>query len=240
MSGPPAGERVLEPDGPLRLLLASPQQLYRTGLRIALERDCTVVAETEDDPTTVAGAAKTMPDVALIDLALPAPGGFEATRQIRRHGPTVAVILLGEAETDDDVFAALRAGAAAYVRKDIAPAELGEIVRRAARGEYLINERVFARPAVARRLMAEFGRLALFGPQPEAVFARPSPRELEVLESIAQGRTNRQVAVALGISEQTVKNHMSAILRKLSANDRTQAVVQAIREGWIRWPDELT
>jgi DNA-binding NarL/FixJ family response regulator len=235
-------ERALDPGAPhpTRLLLASPHELLRTGLRITLDRepDVRVLAEAADAAATVAAVIELLPEVALIDLALGAPGGFEVTRRIRRSAPTVAVVVLGDGETDDDVIAALRAGAAAYVRKDLRPSDLVELVRRAAAGEYLINERVFARPGVARRLVGEFGQLAVFGPAAEAVFAPLSPRELEVLQSIAQGRTNKLVAAHLTISEQTVKNHMSSILRKLAVNDRTQAVVQAMREGWIRWPSE--
>jgi DNA-binding NarL/FixJ family response regulator len=105
------------------------------------------------------------------------------------------------------------------------------------RGEYLINDTVFARPAVAGRVLKEFRGFAVYGQEAGPLFAPFTPREREVLDHIAEGMTNRQVADALGISEQTVKNHVSSILRKLSLNDRTQAVVYAIRQGWVRLED---
>ena len=104
-------------------------------------------------------------------------------------------------------------------------------------GEYLINDRVFAKPAVASRVLKEFRELAVYGQAVAPIFAPLSPREFEVLDNIAQGMSNKEVAYALSISEQTVKNHMSSILRKLSVNDRTQAVVYAVRQGWIQMPD---
>ena len=105
-------------------------------------------------------------------------------------------------------------------------------------GEYLINDRVFARPSVASRVLKEFRDLAVYGQSDTPIFAPLSPREVEILDNIAQGMTNKQVAYALSISEQTVKNHMSSILRKLSVNDRTQAVVYAMKQGWIRMPED--
>ena len=105
-------------------------------------------------------------------------------------------------------------------------------------GEYLINDKVFAKPAVASRVLKEFRELAVYGQEAAPIFAPLSPREVEILDNIAQGMTNKQVAYALSISEQTVKNHMSSILRKLSVNDRTQAVVYAMRQGWIRMPED--
>ena len=104
-------------------------------------------------------------------------------------------------------------------------------------GEYLINDKVFSKPAVASRVLKEFRELAVYGSDAQPIFAPLSPREVEILDNIAQGMTNKQVAYALSISEQTVKNHMS-ILRKLSVNDRTQAVVYAMRQGWIKIPED--
>ena len=133
---------------------------------------------------------------------------------------------------------AIKAGAAAFVLKDISPEDLVTIIRRVNTGEYLINDKVFAKPAVASRVLKEFRELAVYGQEAAPIFAPLSPREVEILDNIAQGMTNKQVAYALSISEQTVKNHMSSILRKLSVNDRTQAVVYAMRQGWIRMPED--
>ena len=124
------------------------------------------------------------------------------------------------------------------ILKDVGPDDLVTIIRRVATGEFLINDKVFAKPAVASRVLKEFRELAVYGAEAQPIFAPLSPREVEILDNIAQGMTTKQVAYALSISEQTVKNHMSSILRKLSVNDRTQAVVYAMRQGWIRMPED--
>ena len=141
-------------------------------------------------------------------------------------------------EDEDALFDAIKAGAAAFILKDVGPDDLVTIIRRVFAGEYLINDKVFAKPAVASRVLKEFRELAVYGQEAAPIFAPLSPREVEILDNIAQGMTNKQVAYALSISEQTVKNHMSSILRKLSVNDRTQAVVYAMRQGWIRMPED--
>jgi len=148
------------------------------------------------------------------------------------------VIVLAAAEDEDSLFDAIKAGAAAFILKEVDPADLVAIIRRVSSGEYLINDKVFSRPAVASRVLKEFRELAIYGQEAQPIFAPLSPREVEILDNIAQGMTNKQVAYALSISEQTVKNHMSSILRKLSVNDRTQAVVYAMKQGWIRLPED--
>jgi len=207
-------------------------------VRFLLERaDYTVVgAHTGREAVTAAKEHK--PDVILMDLSLPAPGGIETTQRIRRELPATAIVVLAAEEDEDALFEAIRAGAAAFILKDIAPEDLVMVIRRVVAGEYLINDKVFSKPAVASRVLKEFRELAVYGQEAAPIFAPLSPREVEILDNIAQGMTNKQVAYALSISEQTVKNHMSSILRKLSVNDRTQAVVYAMRQGWIRMPED--
>ena len=180
----------------------------------------------------------TNPDVILMDLSLPSPGGIETTQRVKRELPAAAIIVLSTEEDEDALFEAIKAGAAAFILKDIAPEDLVMVIRRVVAGEYLINDKVFSKPAVASRVLKEFRELAVYGQEAAPIFAPLSPREVEILDNIAQGMTNKQVAYALSISEQTVKNHMSSILRKLSVNDRTQAVVYAMRQGWIRMPED--
>ena len=172
----------------------------------------------------------------LLDLSLPAPGGIETTQRVKREVPSAGIIALAVNEDEDQLFEAIKAGAAAFILKDIGPDDLVTIIRRVNGGEYLINDKVFARPSVANRVLKEFRELAVYGQEAAPIFAPLSPREVEILDNIAKGMTNKQVAYALSISEQTVKNHMSSILRKLSVNDRTQAVVYAMKQGWIRTP----
>ena len=174
-----------------------------------------------------------------MDLSLPAPGGIETTQRIKRELPVDRRSSCSPSDEDEDaLFDAIKAGAAAFILKDVGPDDLVTIIRRVVAGEYLINDKVFAKPAVASRVLKEFRELAVYGQEAAPIFAPLSPREVEILDNIAQGMTNKQVAYALSISEQTVKNHMSSILRKLSVNDRTQAVVYAMRQGWIRMPED--
>lgn len=222
------------------ILLVDDHALFRVGMRNILERepDFDVVGEADDSRSAVDAAIATSPDIILMDLSLPSPGGIETTQRIKRELPSTGIIVLAVEEDEDALFDAIKAGAAAFILKDVGPDDLVTIIRRVGQGEYLINDKVFSKPAVASRVLKEFRELAVYGQDAAPIFAPLSPREVEILDNIAQGMTNKQVAYALSISEQTVKNHMSSILRKLSVNDRTQAVVYAMRQGWIRMPED--
>ena len=224
----------------VNVLIVDDQPLFRVGMRQILERepDIEIVAEADDPRTALDAAFATNPDVILMDLSLPAPGGIETTQRIKRELPATAIVVLATDEDEDALFEAIKAGAAAFILKDISPEDLVMVIRRVAVGEFLINDKVFSKPAVASRVLKEFRELAVYGQEAAPIFAPLSPREVEILDNIAQGMTNKQVAYALSISEQTVKNHMGSILRKLSVNDRTQAVVYAMRQGWIRMPED--
>jgi DNA-binding NarL/FixJ family response regulator len=222
------------------ILLVDDHALFRVGMRNILEREpgFDIVGEADDTRSAFDLSVQLSPDIILMDLSLPAPGGIETTQRIKRELPSAGIIVLAVNEDEDALFDAIKAGAAAFILKDVAPDDLVAIIRRVASGEYLINDKVFAKPAVASRVLKEFRELAIYGQEAAPIFAPLSPREVEILDNIAQGMTNKQVAYALSISEQTVKNHMSSILRKLSVNDRTQAVVYAMRQGWIRMPED--
>jgi DNA-binding NarL/FixJ family response regulator len=224
----------------VHILIVDDHPFFRLGLRDTLsrERDLEVVGEAEDAHSAIDIAAELTPDIVLMDLSLPTPGGIEATSRIKRLLPSAGIIVLAQVEDEESLFDAIRAGAAAFILKDVSPDDLVMVVRRVRNGEYLINDKVFSRPAVASRVLKEFRELAIYGQESQPIFAPLSPREVEILDNIAQGMTNKQVAYALSISEQTVKNHMSSILRKLSVNDRTQAVVYAMKQGWIRIPED--
>jgi len=229
-----------EPDVRTKILLVDDHALFRVGMRQILERepDFDIVAEAEDGREAFQLAVDINPDIVLLDLSLPAPGGIETTQRLKREIPSVGIIALAVAEDEDQLFEAIKAGAAAFLLKDINPDDLVTVIRRVRAGEYLINDKVFSRPSVASRVLKEFRELAVYGQEAAPIFAPLSPREVEILDNIAKGMTNKQVAYALSISEQTVKNHMSSILRKLSVNDRTQAVVYAMKQGWIRIPED--
>lgn len=229
----------------LRLLLVDDQALFREALRtlLGLQADFEVVGEAGDGAAAVTLAREVRPDVVLMDLRMPGVGGVEATRRLRAEFPALRVIVLTTFEEDEEVFAALRAGAAGYLLKASPSARLCEAIRLAARGE------TFLEPSVAAKLVTEFTRLAS-GPVPAAPApaASPSPssaeadanaslieplsaREREVLRFLAQGLSNKEIGVRLSITEGTVKNHMSQVLGKLGVLDRTQAALRARELG---------
>ena len=237
-SGPERRRRLGEES--IRILIVDDHVLFRVGIAqiLSREEDLEVVAEAEDSRSAIEAALETSPAIILMDLSLPQPGGIETTAKIKRELPSTSVIVLAVQEDEDALFDAIKAGAAAFILKDISPDDLVQVIRRVANGEYLINDKVFSQPAVASRVLKEFRDLAIYGQPETPIFAPLSPREVQILDNIAQGMTNKQVAYQLSISEQTVKNHMSSILRKLSVNDRTQAVVYAMRQGWIKMPED--
>jgi DNA-binding NarL/FixJ family response regulator len=213
--------------------------LTTLGITQVLEKeaDMEILAVVTDGEEAVAKTIELEPDVLIIEVDLPQLSGIKATQKVRRELPHVAVVILTALEEEQTLFDAIRAGAAAYLHKDCEPKELVESIRKVRNGQFIINEKIFAKPAVATKVLAEFRELSVYGPGSSHVFAPLSPREVQILDNIAQGMTNKEVAYTLAISEQTVKNHMSSILRKLSVNDRTQAVVYAMRQGWIKGPE---
>lgn len=223
-----------------RILIVDDHVLFRVGIAqiLSKEDDLEVVGEAEDARSAMEVSLDTSPNIILMDLSLAPPGGIETTQRIKRELPSVSIIVMAVEEDEDALFDAIKAGAAAFVLKDVSPDDLINTIRRVANGEYLINDTVFAQPSVASRVLKEFRELAVYGQEAQPIFAPLSPREVQILDNIAQGMTNKQVAYTLSISEQTVKNHMSSILRKLSVNDRTQAVVYAMRQGWIKMPED--
>src|SRR5688500_7435345 len=228
------------PDQRTKILLVDDHALFRMGMRQMLDReaDFDIVGEAEDGRDAFQMAIEMSPDIVLLDLSLPAPGGIDTTQRIKREVPSVGIIALAVAEDEDQLFEAIKAGAAAFILKDINPDDLVTIIRRVRAGEYLINDKVFSRPSVASRVLKEFRELAVYGQEAAPIFAPLSPREVEILDNIAKCMTNKQVAYALTIDEQTVKIHMSSILPKLSAHYRTQTVVYALKQGWIRIPED--
>ncbi len=222
-----------------RLILVDDHPLYRQGARKTLEanRDIEIVGEAADGQTAIQLADIMNPDVMLIDINLPGVNGLEVTRVIRRRDPHIACVILTAHEDDDQLFNAIKVGAAAFVTKDIDPEKLVAIVRATGRGEYLINESLINKPFVASRVLKQFRELSAMSEQEEALFAPLTSREIEILDCIARGMSNKVIAASLHISDQTVKNHITSILRKLAVNDRTQAVIYALRRGWIKMSD---
>ncbi len=227
----------------INLLIVDDHPLFRQGVRWSLndEQDIKVIGDIPSGEEALEFMAVSPPDVILVDIHLPQMDGIELTRQIHRTYPSMGVIVLSMHENDEQAFNALRAGAAAYYSKEIHPSQLAQAIRRVARGEYVINDVMFDEPKVAGRILNQFRDMSRGVTTSEDVdfslFSPLSDREIEVLDKIASGSSNKEIADSLGISTQTVKNHISSILRKLSLNDRTQAVIYALRRGWIETPE---
>jgi DNA-binding NarL/FixJ family response regulator len=210
---------------PLRIVIADDHPLLRHGLRQLLEQVAghQIVAEADDGVQAVAAALEHRPDLVVMDLLMPHLSGVDATRQIRAALPQTAVLVLTMSDEDASVFAALRAGARGYVVKGCAPGEFLRAVEAVAAGETLLGAAVAAR--IAAFLDAGAGLSA------QAAFPTLTSRERDVLELIAQGRSNAEIASRLYLSTKTVKNHVTAIFAKLQVADRAQAIVQARRAG---------
>jgi len=224
----------------IQILIVDDHPLFRRGIRWSLENehDLLVVGEAADGQAAVQQVDQTMPDVVLIDINMPLMSGLEVTRIIKRRHPQMGVIILTMHEDDEQLFHAIRVGAAAYCTKDVDAEELIRLIRRVARGEYLINDNVLSRPFVASRVLDQFRELSQMDQANEGVFSPLTPREVEILDCVAQGNSNKEIARILSISDQTVKNHITSILRKLAVNDRTQAVIYALRHGWIKLAED--
>lgn len=221
----------------IRLLIAESTALLRLGIKAALvedQQDIEIVGEAETGQSALELIHTLNPDVVVMGVGLPGVNGIEVTRLIKQQNPAVAVIAMTSLEDEEELFNAIKVGASAYLTVDIKPAELLSVVRRVHAGNYLINDSVLSKPLLASRVLRQFRELATVGPETEPIFIPLSAREVEVLEHIARGNSNKEIARSLGISDQTVKNHITSILRKLAVNDRTEAVVYALRHGWIK------
>lgn len=202
---------------PLRILLVDDHFVVRSGLAasLGLEDDLSVVAEAGDASEALAQFAAKSPDVVIMDLQLGGSSGLDATARLCKEHPTARVLIFSSFARDEDIYRAIRAGAMGYLQKAAPREDLLQAVRMVAQGKR------FLPPDIAQRLAERLGR-------PE-----PSARELEVLALIAKGRSNKEIAAALGVSDETVKTHVSNIMQKLQAQDRAHAVTEAIRLGLL-------
>jgi DNA-binding NarL/FixJ family response regulator len=217
---------------PIRVLLVDDHALFRKGIAsiLAAERGFEVVGEAGDGQEGLERAREVMPDVILMDIFMPGANGLEATRRIKEALPYVKIVMLTVSEEDQNLFEAIKSGAQGYLLKKIEPQELFAMLKGVVQGDAPISR------AMAGKILREFAhqaRRAVAAPLPGADL---SPREKEVLELVTRGKTNKEIAAALAIAENTVKNHLKNILEKLHLENRVQAATFALREGLVEKP----
>ncbi len=218
----------------IQVVIVSQQILFRQGIEHSLSesKDIEVTAATELTDGVLSIIDTMPPSVALVDIDSMADVGLKLARKIKQRMPTIGVVVLTSTPDDAQLFHALKAQAVAYLSKEITAKELTDTIRRVAGGEHPINESLTTRPKLAEQVLQQFQELS-WRSEAEALIAPLTAREMEILNYIAQGYLNKQIAAELDISEQTIKNHVTSILRKLNANARTEAVVVAIKQGLI-------
>lgn len=212
--------------GPIRVLVVDDHYFFRRGLvgYLAELEDFDVVGEAADGEEGLEKAKELLPDLIVMDIYMRGLEGLEATRRIKAAVPRAKVVILTISEEDHNVFEAIKAGAEGYIVKDVRPQELFDLLKRIAQGETLIS------PSTAAKILKE----VVFGAPGRAPGeALVTARELEVLELVSQGRANKEIALALGLSEHTVKRHLEHILKKLHLRSRVAAALYAVKKGWI-------
>lgn len=224
----------------INVMIVDDHPLFREGLEKALsfEDDLITVGNATTGKEALHLIKKLQPDVVLLDVNLPDMNGIQIAREIKSEHSEISVVILTAYHENEQVLYAMRAGASAYCAKDIRPETLVDIIRDVAKGLYIVQDQRMSRDDLDEWIKKAIE--ALIGPyveEPEQRFIPLSPRETEILVSVTHGMSNKEIASELGISQQTVKNHMTSILRKLNVEDRTQAAVTAIRHGWVRLND---
>jgi DNA-binding NarL/FixJ family response regulator len=224
----------------ISVLVIDDHPLFREGVRnvIDAEDGMHVVGEGTRGDQGVELVRKFHPTVALIDVNLPTMNGIQVTRMITAERLGASIVLLTAYDDEQQIFHAFSAGASAYCSKDIETGKLLDVIRQVARGFYVVGDQVYDESGLQQWLSrgVETHRRPHLEGDVEA-FAPLSPREMEILQYVTRGLSNKEIASRLGISHQTVKNHMTAILHKLDVEDRTQAAVYALRHGWVRLQD---
>lgn len=235
---------------PVRLLIVERQPVVTPEVRSRLAREpgFAVVGRVGSAVEATRFGRDQALDMVLVESTLPEPGAVEMARFFKVRKPNTALVFVTRASSQAELFEAARVGASAYLRASTDADLFVATLRRAAAGQFPIDEEVVRFPAVAARILAQFRETSvprveappvapeLAPPSPELgpLFVKLSAREIEILDLVARGNSNKIIGRKLSISDQTVKNHVSAILRKLEVNDRTEAVVYALRNGWIR------
>lgn len=222
------------------VLIVDDHQIFRHGLRdsMSLDADIQVVGEASDGETALQLARELSPRVVLTDVNLPGINGLQLVQRIRKEVPGVRAVILTAYDDEEQLYHAIRSGAHAYFSKEVSPTRIVQVVRQVSQGQYVVGDTVMSEEEIALWLLRASERFAITsGDELQEAFVPLSPREMEIIRYITRGLSNKMIAHRLGISHQTVKNHMTSILRKLDVEDRTQAAIYAIRHGWVRLQD---
>ncbi|MDH3944423.1 MAG: response regulator transcription factor [Anaerolineae bacterium] len=224
----------------ISIVVVDDHPLFRQGVvdAFSLEPDFDVVGQAESGNEGLELIRELQPNVAVVDVNLPELNGQQITRQVVAEKLPTRVVLLTAYDDTEQVIHAMRAGSAAYTAKDVSPEKLIDIVREVAAGRYVIEKNILDTKGLDQWVVDQTDSAERPYSDPGDPFHPLSNREMEVLESVTLGMSNKEIAATLGISHQTVKNHVTAILRKLGVDDRTQAAVFALRRGWVRLYNE--
>ncbi len=223
----------------IRVAIVDDHPFFRQGVRDVLGacEGIEVIAEAGDGPSALEIIPAAMPDVVLMDVSLPGMNGLRVMRKLKGKHPQMAFIILTAYDDEEQIYHAIRQGASAYFAKDVSPDRLIRTIEAVAQGFFVIAGQQMTERQAEQWLLEKYRR---YGVSPEdATFSPLTPREMEILELIIEGLSNRGIAYRLGISQQTVKNHVTSILAKLHLSDRTQAAIYALRHGWVRFPENL-
>jgi len=228
-------QRGVEQRKPVRVLIVDDHPLFRFAVRQLLQRDgrFLIVGEAASAHEAVRQADVHRPDLALVDLRLPGINGLHVARLLKRQHPKLAVVLLSADQDEQWLLGALQVGAAAFLAKDADPEHMLALLHAVAAGEDRLAQQILEKPDLARRVLGELQRYVSGEMSVDNGETALTVRELQVLDCVAQGMSNKEIADALFITEQTVKNHMTSILRKLGAQDRVDVILAAVRNGWV-------
>ena len=222
--------------GKITLIVVDDHPIFRQGVvdALSMDPDLVVVGQAVDGEEALKLIQELQPDVAVVDVNLPKLNGQQVVRQVSTGKSATRVVLLTAYDDAEQLTHAFSGGAAAYCSKDVEPEKLIGVIHHVAEGKHVVGEQVFDRPGLERWLASRSsGMMRMYG-DPGEPFYPLSQREMEVLMFVTKGKSNKEIGVLLGISHQTVKNHVTSILRKLNVEDRTQAALYAIRHGWVR------
>jgi DNA-binding NarL/FixJ family response regulator len=221
----------------IKVLIAEQQPMFLRGITsvLAREADIEIVGEAINTAEVMDKIESLVPDILLLDITISPNSGLDLARNVKQLYPRISVVILTPQSNNEELFDVIKVHAAGYLERDVNPEELLSNIRKCSAGVYPINDTFISHPEVAQQVLEQFQELS-WGKELEQYVSPLTPRETEILKYIAQGYFNKQIAQKLCISEQTIKNHITSILRKLDANARTEAVIKAIQLGLINIP----